>query len=113
MAQSTSGPFTFLFTDIEDASTLLRRLGRVGYDKLLADQRLRLRQAAAAHGGEELEAQPDGFLVAFGSAADAVKAAVAVQDALADEGRPDLTTPRVRMGVHTGEAAASAEHYLG
>src|SRR5438445_7753574 len=103
MAESSSGPFTFLFTDIEDSTALLRRLGGAGYDELLAEQRRRLRQVVSAHGGEELEARTGGFLVAFGSPADAVHAAIAIQRALASDGRSDQTSARVRTGVHTGE----------
>ena len=72
-----------------------------------------LREAFAAHHGDEIDTQGDAFFVAFRSASDAVAAAVAIQRALAAEPWPDGVQVRVRIGIHSGEAAAAGERYVG
>jgi class 3 adenylate cyclase len=52
VAQRPSGTVTFLFTDVEGSTRLLRQL-RDRYGALGEHQRL-LREAFAAHGGEEV-----------------------------------------------------------
>ena len=79
------------------------------YGELLADQQRLLREAFAAHSGEEIDTQGDSFFVAFRSASDAVSAAVAIQRTLADHDWPDGADVRVRIGIHSGEAAAAGE----
>jgi class 3 adenylate cyclase len=74
-----------LFTDIEGSTTLLKQLGRARYGELLAVQQRLLREAFAAHRGEEIDTQGDSFFVAFRSASDAVVASVAIQIAPAAE----------------------------
>src|SRR5207237_2972448 len=66
-----------------------------------------------AYRGEEIDTQGDSFFVAFRSASDAVSAAVAVQRSLATHGWPDGAEVRVRIGIHSGEAAATGERYVG
>jgi hypothetical protein len=79
----------------------------------MADQQRLLREAFAAHRGEEIDTQGDSFFVAFRSASDAVVAAVAIQRALAGHAWPDGADVRVLIGIHTGEAAAAGERYVG
>jgi YVTN family beta-propeller protein len=79
----------------------------------MANQQRLLRDVFAAYRGEEIDTQGDSFFVAFRSAADAVSAAVAVQRALAAHEWPDGAQVRVRVGIHTGEAAAAGERYVG
>jgi hypothetical protein len=47
------------------------------------------------------------FFAAFPWAKNAVRAAAAAQRALAEHGWPDDAEPRVRVGIHTGEAAVT------
>jgi class 3 adenylate cyclase len=77
-SERLSGTVTFLFTDIEGSTGLLKRLGREQYGQLLARQQVLLREAFAVHGGEVIDTQGDSFFVAFRSAPDAVAAAVAI-----------------------------------
>jgi YVTN family beta-propeller protein len=79
----------------------------------MADQQRLLREVFAAHRGEEIDTQGDSFFVAFRSAADAVTAAVEIQRGLAAHQWPDGAEVRVRIGIHTGEASATDERYLG
>ncbi|HEV8274255.1 MAG TPA: adenylate/guanylate cyclase domain-containing protein [Streptosporangiaceae bacterium] len=59
---------TFLFTDIESSTALLRRLGDGGYAQVLADHHSLIRSGLAAHGGEEVDTQGDAFFAVFSSA---------------------------------------------
>ncbi len=112
-SERLSGTVTFLFTDIEGSTGLLKRLGRDRYRELLKRQQVLLREAFAMHRGEEVDTQGDSFFVAFRSASDAVAAAVAIQQVLADHEWPDGVDLRVRIGIHSGEAAAAGERYVG
>src|SRR5206468_12941484 len=77
------GTVTFLFTDIEGSTRLLRELGE-GYAQALAEHRRLLRDAFTRWSGVEIDTQGDAFFVAFSTAQDAVLAAEAGQAVLAD-----------------------------
>ena len=75
MADLPTGTLTFLFTDIEGSTQLLRRLGD-GYGELLGEHRRLLRETWSEHGGDEIDAHGDSFLVVFRRAKDAARVAV-------------------------------------
>ncbi len=106
-----TGTVTFLFTDIEGSTTLLREAG-AAYGALLEEHRRLLRAAFAAHAGREVDTQGDAFFVAFPGPVQAVAAAVDGQRALAAHPWPPPTQVRVRMGLHTGEASAVGGSYV-
>jgi predicted ATPase len=101
-----AGTVTFLFTDIEGSTRLLRELGDA-YAETLAEHRRKLRAAFERHGGVEVDTQGDAFFVAFARTKDAVASAAEGQRALADG------PIRVRMGLHTGEPVVTDEGYVG
>ena len=111
-AELPRGTVTFLFTDIEGSTRLLKQL-RDGYEELLAEHQRILRKAFDAHGGREIDTQGDSFFVAFPRAKDAVAAAVEGQRDLAEHAWPEGAEVRVRMGVHTGEPTVGEERYVG
>ena len=76
-AELPVGTVTFLFTDIEGSTQLLKQLGGEGYGVALADHERVLREAFAEYGGHEIDTQGDSFFVAFRRAKDAVSAALA------------------------------------
>jgi DNA-binding NarL/FixJ family response regulator/class 3 adenylate cyclase len=112
MDAQAGGTLTFLFTDIEGSTRLVRRL-RERYADALAEHQRVLRTAFAEAGGEEIGMQGDSFFVAFRRPKDAVLAAAAGQRRLAECSWPEDVQVRVRMGIHTGEAARTADSYLG
>ncbi len=101
-----TGVVTLLFTDIEDSTALVHRLGD-GYIDVLDHYRSVVRGAVADSGGHEIDCRADEFFAAFERPAQAVAAAVSVQRTLAG------TEVRVRMGIHTGRPALSNDTYFG
>jgi class 3 adenylate cyclase/DNA-binding CsgD family transcriptional regulator/tetratricopeptide (TPR) repeat protein len=108
-----TGTVTFLFTDIEGSTRLLKSLGRDRYSELLAAHNRLLRSVFSERNGLEIETKGDSFFVVFRSAAAAVEAAGAGQRALASHEWPDGADVRVRMGLHTGEASVGSDGYVG
>ena len=72
-----------------------------------------IRDTAAAHGGNVVETQGDGSMLAFSSARRAVACAAAIQGAIADAFADASPPLRVRIGVHTGDALHEADHFYG
>ena len=107
-----SGAVTFLFSDIEGSTRLVKAL-RERYVQVLAEHRRLVRAAIASHGGHEVDTQGDAFFVAFTSARQAVLCALDVQRALAGHEWPSGASVRVRMGIHTGQAAPVEGAYTG
>jgi predicted ATPase/class 3 adenylate cyclase len=107
-----TGTVTLLFTDVEGSTQLLERLGD-RYVEVLGEHRRLLRAAFAAFEGHEVGVEGDAFFVAFAKARDAVAAAVAGQRALAGHAWPQGASPRVRMGIHTGEPILVGGDYAG
>ena len=112
MPELLTGTVTFLFTDIEGSTLLVRSQGDA-WSALLERHRDILRAAFEAHEGSEVGTEGDSFFVAFPSAPGAVAAAVEAQRALAAEPWPPDAEIRVRIGMHTGEATLSAKTYAG
>src|SRR4051812_1278152 len=112
MTDLPRGAVTFLFTDIEGSTKLVKQL-RDGYGEVLAAHQQLLREAFAQHGGHEIDTQGDAFFVVFSSARDAVLAAVMGQRALSRYPWPGGTELKVRMGIHTGQAAPVDGRYTG
>ena len=103
---------TFLFTDIEGSTRLLKKLGK-RYAEVLDAHRRILREAAEAHEGQEVDTQGDSFFFAFARANAALAAAVTAQRRLAEHDWPEGADVRVRMGLHTGEPAVGVDRYVG
>jgi YVTN family beta-propeller protein len=112
VSELPQGTVTFLFTDIEGSTELLKRLGPRYHEVLEAHARI-LREAASSHGGSEVDNQGDSFFFAFARANAALGAAVVAQRALAGHEWPDGAQVRVRMGLHTGEPSVGGERYIG
>src|SRR5436190_7635310 len=106
------GNVTFLFTDIERSSQLWemhpQTMGRA-----LAQHDNLIRSALEEHKAYIFKTAGDAFCAAFGSAASAVRAAVAAQRNLASAAWEDTGPLRVRMALHSGEAEQRDGDYFG
>jgi YVTN family beta-propeller protein len=112
VADLPRGAVTFVFTDIESSTQLVRSL-RNQWPEVLAEHQRLLREAFDRHGGQEIDTQGDAFFFAFGSAHEAVLGAVEAQRALSGYPWPDGNEVRVRIGIHTGQAAPVDGRYTG
>jgi class 3 adenylate cyclase len=113
MPNLPSGTVTFLFSDIEGSTSLLKQLGDATYAELLATHRRLMRETFGGFGGQEIDTQGDAFFYSFPRARNAVAAAVDVQRAHARAKWPGEVRVRLRIGLHTGEPAVGDEGYTG
>ncbi|HKP19806.1 MAG TPA: adenylate/guanylate cyclase domain-containing protein [Gaiellaceae bacterium] len=112
MSTLPAGTVTFVFTDIEDSTTLIKELGE-RYGGVLREHRGLVRETLTTANGTEIDSQGDAFFFAFPRARDAVAGAVEVQRRHAARDWPDGRDVRVRIGLHTGEPALGDEGYHG
>src|SRR3990172_2874525 len=98
-----TGTVTFLFTDIEGSTPLWESDSELMSAALQVHNQA-LRQAIEASGGAGFKIVGDAFQAAFGTAPQALKAAIEAQRALQAAPWNELGPLRVRMGLHTGEA---------
>ena len=106
---------TFMFTDIEDSTTLLASVGDDRWSEVLRWHDSTLRRLFDRFDGQEIKQRGggDGFFVAFPSPGAALDCALAIQQLMSDE-PPDRRPPlRVRVGVHEAEATRSFDDYGG
>jgi class 3 adenylate cyclase len=106
------GFVTFLLTDIEDSTSLIRRLGDE-YAALLNDVRSLIRVAVSRSGGREVDARADEFFAVFETVEGAVEVALSVQRALRDRAWPNGVEVRLRIGIHSGRPTLTDTGYVG
>ncbi len=99
----TSGPLTFLFTDIEGSTRKAAELADDWFP-ILERHHAVLRPVFASFGGVEVSTAGDSFFVVFDDAYRAIECTVAMQHAIAAHDWTPLPEVRVRMGLHTGLA---------
>jgi class 3 adenylate cyclase/tetratricopeptide (TPR) repeat protein len=92
---------TILFADLVASTAWLQALGDEGASRLFEALHARMTKLVESHAGDELQWLGDGLMAAFGSAADAVRAAIALQRA-ARQG-VDGERPGLRVGLNVGE----------
>jgi class 3 adenylate cyclase len=103
---------TVLATDVVGSTQLLAKLGE-SFAPLIQRQRAILMAAVAARGGRAEPPEGDGCLFLFGSAGDAVAAAVEAQRGLAAEPWPGGVSVQVRMAIHAGEVTQVGDQTFG
>jgi predicted ATPase/class 3 adenylate cyclase/Tfp pilus assembly protein PilF len=104
------GTVTFLFTDIQ-GSTNLWQQDQAGMAAAVNEHLAILEEAVSANRGRRFKTIGDAIQVAFPTAPDAVRAAVAAQRALVAKDWGSLGPLRVRMALHTDEAEPDGEDY--
>ncbi|MGH9036262.1 MAG: AAA family ATPase, partial [Acidimicrobiia bacterium] len=102
---------TLLFTDLVGSTELLSRTGDEQAQRIFRAHHDLLSEAAAAHGGQEVKWLGDGLMVAFASAAGALRAAIAMQQS---SWRPvEGERLSIRVGLNAGETLRDAADYFG
>jgi class 3 adenylate cyclase len=108
------GTVTILFSDIEASTAINERLGDVRWLELLRTHHAIVRDSVRDHGGYEVKAQGDGFMIAFASARRAVQCARAIQGEIDTRlGERPYGPIRLRIGLHTGEAMRDEADFYG
>jgi class 3 adenylate cyclase/pimeloyl-ACP methyl ester carboxylesterase len=95
-----------LFTDIEDHTSMMTRLGDAAGREVLRAHEVTTRQELRAFGGTEVKTMGDGFLASFTSAQAAMDCAVSLHRNLSSGEHglpPDF---RIRVGINAGEPIA-------
>ncbi len=113
MVPLPTGTITFLFTDIEGSTTRWEHQLEA-MQAALARHDAILRGAIESYGGYVFKTVGDAFYAVFASAPDALRAAIAAQQALsAERWSEDLGSLRVRMALHTGTPELRDSDYFG
>ena len=99
----SSGTVTVLFTDLVGSTALLLRLGDVGFDDVRRNHVAALRNAIGRAAGEEVKSTGDGLMAVFGTVADAVRCAIAMQQATHRQARSAQAPLAIRVGLSVGD----------
>ena len=103
---------TFLFTDVEGSTRLWEQYPDTMRGALERHDAI-LRGAIERSHGAVVKTTGDGLMAVFMTAAAAISAGLDAQRQLLAEPWPETCRIRVRMGVHSGEAAGRSDDYFG
>jgi class 3 adenylate cyclase len=110
----SEGTVTILFSDMVDYAGMTERLGDQASREVLRDHHQIVRGLLDSYGGREIKVQGDGFMVAFGGVARALRCASDMQRAFSAYSALHAERPiAVHIGVHTGEAMEEDDDFLG
>ena len=107
------GTVTVVFTDLVESTALRQRLGDDRADEVCREHDRLLRNATAAHGGTEVKALGDGFMLVFEAAAEAVGAAVAMHQAIDRFSQRAPAALKIRIGVSAGDVVWEGDDCFG
>lgn len=114
---TTDPETTWVFTDVQGSTDLIREHGNDIMSQVMATQKKILTDVFTAEDGELVRSTGDGFFWRFPSQAQAATAAAEAQKFLGAAKWPAGTSPKVRIGMHSGPAtpgsAASGVDYVG
>jgi class 3 adenylate cyclase len=96
-----------LFTDMVSSTAQARKAGDAAWKLTVAMHDDVVRTVLVRFGGREVETAGDSFLVVFDGAERAIRCGLDLVEALAA-----IDTP-IRVGIHSGEVAMTADHVRG
>jgi class 3 adenylate cyclase/ketosteroid isomerase-like protein len=108
-----NGTVTLLFTDVEDSTVMMERLGDPRWLDLLRAHNTIVREQVETHGCFEVKSQGDGFMIASQSARRGMQCAIDIQRAFARYNKTAIDPLHVRIGLHTGEVLKDAQDFFG
>jgi class 3 adenylate cyclase len=112
--QSGDGTVTILFSDMVNYAGMTEALGDSASRELLREHHRMVRSLLEHHGGREIKVQGDGFMVAFGGVARALRCAAELQQTFYAYSETHSDRPmQIHIGVHTGEAFEEDDDFLG
>jgi class 3 adenylate cyclase len=113
-ASSADGTVTIAFSDMEGFTAMTQRLGDLAAHEVIKHHNQIVRRALKRHGGQEVELQGDGFLLAFPDTTQALRCATTIQRACAEHSaQPDQEPIRVRIGLHRGTPIQEGDRFFG
>ena len=105
---------SIMFTDLQDSTQMLTRLGDEENQTLSASHSRIIREQLEKYGGLEVKTTGDGFMIAFYSARKAVTCAVGIQREIQGFNAQNPNTQlKVRIGLNLGEVIKEEEDYFG
>lgn len=107
------GTVTLMFSDIVDSTALNERLGDTAWMALLREHSAIVEREVAAHHGHIVKSMGDGFMVAFPSAREGLRCAIALQRAFTARNDSADQPIEARIGLHTGEAVRDHGDFFG
>ncbi|HEX6219569.1 MAG TPA: adenylate/guanylate cyclase domain-containing protein, partial [Acidimicrobiia bacterium] len=108
-----TGTVTFLFTDIEGSTDVVRRIGDVRFASWINTHLSLIADAIKDHDGVEVASEGDSVFAAFADAKAALDAAIQIQRAMATEVDAEVGSVKVRVGIHTGNGVLGGDNYVG
>jgi class 3 adenylate cyclase len=109
------GTVTVLFTDQVSSTEAWQQLGEDAANALRRDHTALLDALISRHHGRTVKNTGDGLMAVFGSAVDALDAAVAMQQAVHRRNNAVAEDERIglRVGVEIGEPSREGDDYFG
>jgi class 3 adenylate cyclase len=107
------GTVTLMFSDIVDSTPLNERLGDTAWMALLREHGAIVEREVAAHRGHVVKTMGDGFMVAFSSAREGLRCAIALQQDFAARNTAADEPIEARIGLHTGEVVHDRGDFFG
>lgn len=102
-----------MFTDIVSSTPLAEALGDEGFRAMISAHRAFVRACVEEHDGLEVNTKGDGFFLRFHRPTDAIDCAMALQRRLTDLREQGEFVPRIRVGLHAGEALHDEDDLIG
>jgi len=113
-SMAADGTVTIVFSDMEGFTAMTQRLGDHAAHQVIKAHNRIVRRAVRKHGGQEVELQGDGFLLAFPDPAQALLCAASIQQQCAEYSRRHPQEPiRVRIGLHCGTPIKEGDRFFG
>ncbi len=104
---------TILFTDIEEHTALLQRIGDERGRDVLREHEAIVRAALRRHNGTEVKTMGDGFMASFVSAFHALECAIEMQRAFRSRNATSDSPILIRIGLNAGEPIAEHDDLFG
>jgi class 3 adenylate cyclase len=104
---------TILFTDLENHTDMMRRLGDSRGRGVLREHERLTRNELNAHAGREIKTMGDGFMACFTSAQKALECAIALQRAFESRTTTGAEPLRVRIALNAGEPVDDEDDLFG
>jgi len=102
-----------MFADVANSTALNEAMGDHAWTRLRARHLATLRGCIGEHDGAEVSTQGDGIFARFDHPADAVACAVEIQRRIEHHLEETGFAPRVRVGIHAGEAVEDESDLIG